>query len=59
MSVSAFADPVGQRRLKPYLGFSFGLHALAELQLLIQQLRLYLPPRPPPKITAAALAHAI
>jgi hypothetical protein len=29
-----------------------------ELQLLIQQLRLQLPPQPPPKITAAALAHA-
>jgi hypothetical protein len=29
-----------------------------ELQLLIQQLRLQLPPRPPPKITAVALAHA-
>jgi hypothetical protein len=28
-----------------------------ELQLLIQQLRLQLPPQPPPKITAAALAH--
>ena len=30
-----------------------------ELQLLIPQLRLQLPPQPPPKITAAALAHAI
>jgi hypothetical protein len=30
-----------------------------ELQLLIHQLRLQLPPQPPPKITAAALAHAI
>jgi transposase len=29
-----------------------------ELQLLIQQLKLQLPPQPPPKITAAALAHA-
>jgi hypothetical protein len=29
-----------------------------ELQLLIGQLRLQLPPQPPPKITAAALAHA-
>jgi hypothetical protein len=29
-----------------------------ELQLLIQQLRLQLPPQPPPKITAAALAYA-
>jgi transposase len=29
-----------------------------ELQLLIQQLRLQLPPQPPPKITATALAHA-
>jgi Transposase DDE domain len=29
-----------------------------ELQLLIQQLRLQLPPQPPPKIAAAALAHA-
>jgi hypothetical protein len=28
-----------------------------ELQLLIQQLRLQLPPQPPPKITVAALAH--
>jgi hypothetical protein len=30
-----------------------------ELQLLIHQLRLQLPPQPPPKITAVALAHAI
>ena len=29
-----------------------------ELQLLIGQLRLQLPPQPPPKITAATLAHA-
>ena len=29
-----------------------------ELQLLIQQLRLQLPPQPPPKITVTALAHA-
>jgi transposase len=28
-----------------------------ELQLLIQQLRLQLPPQPPPKITTAAVAH--
>jgi hypothetical protein len=28
-----------------------------ELQLLIQQRRLQLPPQPPPKITTAALAH--
>jgi len=30
-----------------------------ELQLLIHQLRLQLPPQPPPKITTVALAHAI
>jgi hypothetical protein len=29
-----------------------------ELQLLIEQLRLQLPPHPPPRITAAALAQA-
>ncbi|MBN8907539.1 MAG: IS1634 family transposase [Rhodospirillales bacterium] len=29
-----------------------------ELQLLIEQLRLQLPPQPPPRITAAALTHA-
>jgi hypothetical protein len=29
-----------------------------ELQLLIQQLKLQLPPQPPPRITTAALAHA-
>ena len=28
-----------------------------ELQLLIQQLKLQLPPQPPPKITTAAVAH--
>ena len=29
-----------------------------ELQLLIQQLKLQLPPQPPPKITTAAVARA-
>ena len=29
-----------------------------ELQLLIQQLKLQLPPQPPPRLTTAALAHA-
>jgi hypothetical protein len=29
-----------------------------ELQLLIQQLKFYLPPQPPPKITAVAVARA-